>query len=90
VEVETDEGAIGLGEVGSAEHRTQHSRSQTQAQIHSDYFKFVGAWLASVLEDNISEIQPRDGNLKVALGPFQTVTLRVRTDRVPMRPILRP
>lgn len=54
----------------------------SHVQIHSDYFRFASAWLASPLEDNISEIQPKEGDLELALRPFQTVTLRVRTDRV--------
>jgi len=59
--------------------------SPSRVRIHSDYLKFASAWLASALEDKISEIQPTDGDLEIALGPFQTVTLRVRTDRVSKR-----
>jgi glucarate dehydratase len=58
VEVETDDGAIGLGEMGGGGESKEHSiRALKPARrIHSDYSKFVGAWLASVLADNLSEI----------------------------------
>lgn len=51
----------------------------SRVRLHSDYFKFANAWLASALEDKISEIRPDNGDLEITLGPFQTVSLRVLT-----------
>jgi hypothetical protein len=51
----------------------------SRVRIHSDYFNFVGAWLASALEDRLSEIPTADGHLEVVLNPFQTLTLRLQT-----------
>jgi alpha-mannosidase len=51
----------------------------SRVRIHSDYFKFSNAWLTSALEDKISEILPKDGDLEINLRPFQTATIRVRT-----------
>jgi alpha-mannosidase len=54
-----------------------------RVRIRSDYFKFTHAWIASMLEDKLSELPVQDGTLSVSLQPFQTVTLRVETASAP-------
>jgi len=60
--------------------RLQETAGRTaHVQIQSKYFKFIRGWMASVLEDRLSEIPIVDGHIDVTLRPFQTVTLRVET-----------
>jgi alpha-mannosidase len=52
----------------------------SRVQIKSKYFKFVRAWVATGLEDNVSPLELLDGGIEVAVQPFQTLTLRVETE----------
>jgi hypothetical protein len=47
--------------------------------LRSDYVGFTQAWTASVLEENRSELRSNEGQIEVAIQPFQTLTLRVHT-----------
>ena len=60
--------------------RLQETSGAAQnVRIHSEYFKFVRVWNATALEDNISEAAPNNGDIVIALKPFQSATLRVET-----------
>ncbi len=61
--------------------RLQETAGQaSHLQIKSKYFKFVRAWLATELEDNLSPLELRDGGIEVVVQPFQRLTLRVETE----------
>jgi alpha-mannosidase len=61
--------------------RLQETAGQaSHLQIKSKYFKFVRAWLATELEDNVSPLELRDGGIEVVVQPFQRLTLRVETE----------
>jgi len=65
---------------GSILRLQEISGHASHVQLGSKYFKFVQAWLASELEDNLATIDVRDGQLEVEMKPFQTLTLRVETE----------
>lgn len=65
---------------GSILRLQEISGHASHVQLGSKYFKFAQAWLASELEDNLSTIDVRNGQLEVEMKPFQTLTLRVETE----------
>ncbi|MBS1850593.1 MAG: hypothetical protein JST79_06750 [Acidobacteria bacterium] len=66
--------------------RLQETSGQaTQVRIHSDYFKFRAAWIATALEEKVSGLSPNQGDLEVSLKPFQVLTVRVLSD--PRKPV---
>jgi hypothetical protein len=61
--------------------RLQETAGRTsRVKIKSKYFKFVRAWVATELEDNVSQLELRDGSIEVAVQPFQTLTLCAETE----------
>jgi len=66
----------GKGSVVRLQETAGHA---SQLRIGSGFFKFVRAWMASALEDELSPIAVEDGRVEITLQPFQTVTLRLET-----------
>jgi hypothetical protein len=60
--------------------RLQESTGQAEtAHLHSNYFTFGRVWQCSAVEDNESELQAVNGELELALKPFQVITVRAHT-----------
>jgi hypothetical protein len=66
---------------GSVLRLQETSGKASRVRIRSDYLRFSRVWLATILEDNLSEIPIDEGAIDVSLEPFQTVTLRVEMVR---------
>lgn len=57
-------------------------RAET-TQLQSRFFRVREAWRCSALEERQASLHPIEGKLSVSLRPFEVLTVRILTDRIP-------